>query len=103
MIKIIIISLLIASAIASPSPHHHPLARAGHGFSARSGPHGLLARQGCSTGEVPCGDGCISSDESCCPDGGFCPAGYFCWPTGGFCCKPGEVVCGIGCMPPGSA
>lgn len=97
--RIIIVLLYTASVIDSRSTHHHLLADHGHGRSS----HGLLARQGCSASDVPCNGKCIPSDGVCCPDGNYCDPGWFCWPQDSGCCKPGYVVCGIGCMPPGSA
>jgi hypothetical protein len=99
MIRIIIVSLYTASVIGSRSARHHLLADHGHGRSS----HGLLARQGCSASDVPCNGKCIPSDGVCCPDGNYCHPGWLCWPQDSGCCKPGYVVCGIGCMPPGSA
>jgi hypothetical protein len=99
MIGIIIVSLYTASVTGSHSTHHHLLA--GHGYGRSS--HGLLARQGCSASDVPCNGKCIPSDGVCCPDGNYCDPGWFCWPQDSGCCEPGYVVCGIGCMPPGSA
>jgi hypothetical protein len=99
IIRIIIVSLYTASTIGSRSTHHHLLA--GHGYGRSS--YGLLARQGCSASDVLCNGKCIPSDGVCCPDGNYCDPGWFCWPQDSGCCKPGYVVCGIGCMPPGSA
>jgi hypothetical protein len=99
MIRIIIVSLYTASVIGSRSTHHHLLASHGHSRSS----YGLLARQGCSASNVPCNGKCIPSDGVCCPDGNYCDPGWLCWPQDSGCCKPGYVVCGIGCMPPGSA
>ena len=66
----------------------------------------LFRRQGCNSGEVPCGsDYCMPAGDVCCPDGGYCRPGKICWPfdTTFQCCSPGDVECGKGCMPPGSA
>lgn len=44
----------------------------------------------------------MPTDGVCCgADGYYCDAGQFCI-TEQLCCTPGDVRCGVGCMPPGS-
>ena len=78
--------------------YHHQLSR------------NLMPRQGCTSDQVTCGGGCLVAGSDCCTPGAtyweYCDPGQFCWSFGNdytACCAPGDVQCGIKCMPPGSA
>lgn len=62
-------------------------------------PRNILKR-GCSSGYKTCGDGCVLTSDTCCPDGsGGCPSSQYCSidPEGIYgCCDNGENCVGPG-------